>query len=97
MNKQPTKNQKQLLEKLGSDYYLDVIDCELCICRKISKYYEIEISGTASVKRPYHVYVWQIHPHLGIVEKFFDIKDETKLFGILTFANSKYQNLIPQD
>lgn len=51
----PSKNQKELLQLLGSKYSIKTIDGEECIYRKINDTYDIEISGTRLKTRPMHV------------------------------------------
>lgn len=45
-----TKNQQELLDYLGPQYFLRNIDGEPCICRNINTRYDLEISGTAKKK-----------------------------------------------
>lgn len=88
-----TKNQKELLQLLGSEYSIKTIDGEECIYRKINDTYDIEISGTRSKTRPMHVYVWQTKGKFEIVDRYFDIKDYQSLKSVLSNVIHKYQDL----
>ncbi len=89
----PSKNQKELLQLLGSKYSIKTIDGEECIYRKINDTYDIEISGTRLKTRPMHVFVWQIKGKFEIVDRYFDIKDYQSLKSVLSNVIHKYQDL----
>lgn len=94
MDLKPNKNQLDLLSFLGSTYFFDAVDGELCICRKIGNHYDIEISGTYRKKR-FDVYVWSTTRGKRIVEDFFNIPNRNELQRILNSVISKYQDLGP--
>ena len=66
------KKQKEMLEFLGKDYRMKVIDLEDCIYRDLGDY-DIEISRTGSTKKHLDIYVWRTKCGLEIVEKHFKV------------------------
>lgn len=93
----PTKNQKELLNLLGPEYSIKVIDLEPCIYRKINENYDIEISGTLKKSQSIYVYVWDISRGIGnaacIVETVDNIKSHLHLKNIVEDLTKKYLDL----
>ena len=91
-----TKNQQELLDYLGPQYFLRNIDGEPCICRNINTRYDLEISGTAKKKHSLDVYVWDISRGTGtaatIVEQITDISDKEMLKQTLIKLIEKYSD-----
>lgn len=71
------KNIQEVLNELGSGYESKVIDYEECVYRDLGDY-EIEISGCAYKRQPFHIYVWSKSP-VQIVYRKPDIKTIPKL------------------
>ena len=67
-----TKKQKKMLEFLGKDYRMKIIDFEDCIYRDLGDY-DIEISRAGSTKKHLDIYVWRTKGGLEIVEKHFKV------------------------
>ena len=92
-----SKNQKELLEFLGANYFMKTIDGEPCICYKINPCYEIEISGTKHKNNPIGVYVWDLSqgdgPHAKMVERLFNFSNKFQLKECLDTLIVKYQDL----
>ena len=92
-----SKNQKELLEFLGPNYFMKTVDGEPCICCKINSRYEIEISGTKHKDNPIGVYVWDLSqgdgPHAKMVERQFDFPNRFYLKECLDTLARKYQDL----
>lgn len=88
------KKLDETLKFLGSQYSTKVIDLELCIWRKISPNYDIEISGlnNKSPKFLVIVYVWEISPTTQIVETISNITSKEMLKTILDSLLEKYSN-----
>lgn len=86
-------NIKQLLTFLGPDYTTKVIDGEECIYRKISKKYDIEVSGATRKNRAINVYVWDISSGARIIEQVTGIKSDLDLQKILNSLSEKYLSL----
>lgn len=82
------------LNFLNSQYYIETVDGEPCICRKISDEYDIEISGLNSSSKDLKVdvYVWALKPSRHTVEYFFNIKSLSELQKTLNNILVKYQD-----
>lgn len=89
-----TKNQKDLLDFLGSYYSVKIIDGVECLYRKINDYYDIEISGALRKNSKIDVFVWRLNKGsaIEIVERHFDIKDWTALKHLLNQIVEKYSD-----
>lgn len=91
----PTKRQKDLLNELGPEYTIKVIDKVECIYRKIGDKYDLEIAGTQGHSKKLDVYIWDISSGLGhgarIVERVLGIKAEG-LKIVLDELVAKYQD-----
>lgn len=87
------KKLDETLNFLNSRYYIETIDGEPCICRKISDKYDIEISGLNSKSRNFKVdiYVWALKPSRHTVEYFFNIMSLEDLEKTLNNILVKYQ------
>ena len=89
-----TKNQKELLEFLGPGYELKTIDDEVCIYKRLTPCYDIEISGTARRNAKINVYVWKLYPNseqpIEIAKKHFDIATGQELKAVLAEITEKY-------
>ncbi len=89
-----TRNQKELLKLLGSEYSMKDIDMENCIYRKINDNYDIEISNTYRKNKPMDVYVWDISKGMTsdarIVESICNIKTPNDLQALLNDLVTKY-------
>lgn len=93
-----TQAQKELLDLLGHEYHMEVVDFEQCICRDVGNY-SIEISGTASRNRPYNVYLWERLPDggfKGIVESFLGIKYDGVLVATLDEIVARITDSLPR-
>ena len=92
-----TRNQKELLKLLGSEYSMKEIDMENCIYRKINDNYDIEISNTYRKNKPIDVYVWDISKGMTsnarIVESVCNIKSNLQLKNVVDDLAQKYSDL----
>lgn len=91
-----TKNQQRLLKLLGSKYAIKAIDGEPCLYRKLNDHYDIEISNTQHLNNPINIYVWDIsdeeQSRPRVIEKFYDIKGDENLQGLLAEIENKYKD-----
>lgn len=91
-----SKNEKALLEFLGPDYTMKVIDGVESVYRKINDNYDIEIVGTTRKGQKMSVFVWDISRGEGImsqiVERYFDIKEWDDLKTLLDQIVERYSN-----
>lgn len=89
-----SKSKKNLLRYLGKAYTSKVIDLEPCLYRNFGDH-DVEISG-GSYRRPFHIYVWMTSPHLQIVERHMNQKQDFEAIKkLLDDIASRYQNLSP--
>ena len=91
-----SKNEKALLEFLGPDYTMKMIDGAESVYRKINESYDIEIVGTTRKGQKMSVFVWDISRGGGItsqiVERYFDIKEWDELKTLLDQMVEKYSD-----
>lgn len=67
-----SKNLKEVLNCLGTEYSAKTIDGEVCAYRKINERYDIEISGCNYKRKPFYVYVWDIGRGEGIAARLVE-------------------------
>ena len=90
--KQPGKKIKTVLNDLGSDYEIKVIDAEQCIYRNLNNGYDIEVSGLNNQRKSFEarVYVWNTKDGTRIVERNTDIASFEELKKTLDDLSIKY-------
>lgn len=89
-----SKNLKEVLNYLGSEYSAKTIDGEVCAYRKLNDRYDVEISGCNYKRKPFYVYVWDISRGEGIaarlVKQYGPVRDLGQLKDTLDYLADVY-------
>ncbi|KOS61704.1 hypothetical protein FJQ98_02835 [Lysinibacillus agricola] len=90
--KNPSKKIKSILEELGHNYEIKVIDAEQCIYRNLQNGYDIEVSGLNNQKQSIeaNIYVWDCNKGSRIVDRVQNVTSLDELKEKLEELSIKY-------
>lgn len=95
-----TKNQRELLAFIGSDYSMKKVDDELCVHRKFNKRFYVEITGTRKNFDEMTVWLFEkgndIYGGERLVERVRGIKDLGEMKSVLDWCESLSMRRYPK-
>lgn len=86
------KKIKSILEELGTNYEIKVIDAEQCIYRNLQNGFDIEVSGLNNQKQAFKadIYVWDCRNGSRIVDRVQNVTSLNELKEKLEELSVKY-------
>jgi len=83
------KNLLEVLDQLGDEYNITIIDYNVCLYRDLKNGIDFEIEGAQFKRNKFDVYVWENKSNM--LEQVRSIDDVEQLKGTLTSLIDKYE------